>query len=136
MATRKLLLNFPSSKTEKPILYHMVKDYNLIINIFRAKITPEDEGFIVLEVSGNEEDIEGSIAFIEENKVGVNRSGKGLQRDQDKCVHCGNCLTHCPTNSLYISNPATREVGFDEKLCIECLNCVKNCPYNACFSLF
>ena len=136
MSTQKLLLNFPSKETEKPILYHMVKDYNLIINIFRAQVTPEEEGFIVLEVTGEDKDIEASIGFITKHNVSVNRTGKGLQRDRDKCVSCGNCLSHCPTKALYIADTRTHEVDFNEKLCIECLNCVKNCPYNACYSLF
>ena len=58
MATKKLLLSFSKSETEKTILYHLIKDFNLVINIFRAKITPEEEGFLVLEVSGEEKDIE------------------------------------------------------------------------------
>lgn len=136
MATKKLLLNFPSSESENSILYHMVKDFNLRINIFRAKITPEEEGFMVLEVSGEEEKIAESIQFIQRFNVGVNSSGRGLQRDEERCVHCGNCLSHCPTDALYVKDPGKREIGFNEKLCLECLSCVKNCPFNACVSLF
>ena len=44
--TRKLYLYFPKSETEKPIVYKLVKDYGLIINIFRAKVTPEEEGYL------------------------------------------------------------------------------------------
>ena len=136
MATKKLLLSFSKSETEKTILYHLIKDFNLVINIFRAKITPEEEGFLVLEVSGEEKDIEASVEFIAKNGVSVNHSGKGLQRDNEKCVHCGNCLSHCPTKALYVLNPLTREVGFNDSLCIECLSCVRNCPFGACYSLF
>ena len=36
MTTRKLFLHFPKCETERPIVYHLVKDYGLIINIFQA----------------------------------------------------------------------------------------------------
>ena len=42
--TKKLLLFFPKCECEKPIIYHLVKDYNLVVNVFRAKVTPEEEG--------------------------------------------------------------------------------------------
>ena len=57
MITKRLLLFFPKSETEKPIVYHLVKDYDLVINIFRAKVTPEEFGYLVLDVSGSDENI-------------------------------------------------------------------------------
>ena len=51
--TKKLMLYFPECETEKPIVYHLVKDYDLVVNIFRAIVTPEEEGFLVLDVTGN-----------------------------------------------------------------------------------
>ncbi|MHC4656143.1 MAG: NIL domain-containing protein, partial [Planctomycetota bacterium] len=47
--TKKLMLFFPKCECEKPIIYHLVKDHNLIVNIFRAKVTPEEEGYLVLD---------------------------------------------------------------------------------------
>ncbi len=39
--TKKLMLYFPECETEKPIVYHLVKDYDLMINIYRARVTPD-----------------------------------------------------------------------------------------------
>ena len=55
MITKKMLLYFPECETESPIVYHLVKDYDLMINIFRARVTPDEEGFLVLDVTGSEE---------------------------------------------------------------------------------
>ena len=41
--TKKLMLFFPKCECEKPIIYHLVKDYDLIVNVFRAKVTPNEE---------------------------------------------------------------------------------------------
>ena len=40
------------------IIYHLVKDYNLVVNVFRARITPEEEGYLVLDVTGTQRDID------------------------------------------------------------------------------
>ncbi len=134
--TRKLMLYFPKCECEKPIIYHLVKDYNLIANVFRAKVTPEEEGYLILDVTGSIEDIENAITFIRTFNVTVNQAGKGLIWDEKKCTHCGACLTHCPTHALHIADPETREIQFDEQKCIECLACIKVCAFNACSSAF
>ena len=64
MITKKIYLYFPKSETEKPIVYRLVKDYDLIVNIFRAKVTPEEEGYLSLEVTGTQENIDRAYAFL------------------------------------------------------------------------
>ena len=134
--TKKLLLLFPQCETEKPIVYQLVKEYNLIINIFRAKVTPEEEGYLVLDVTGTEEDIERGMEYVKTFNVTINETQKGVQWDSELCTHCGNCIPHCPTKALYIKNRETMEVDFDSNLCIECLSCLTNCPFGACNSIF
>ncbi|MBN2450310.1 MAG: 4Fe-4S binding protein [Lentisphaeria bacterium] len=136
MITRKLFLRFPKCETEKPIVYHLVKDYNLIINIFRAKVTANEEGYLVLDVTGREEDIDRGMDFVRSFQVTIDPVNKGVRWDPQRCTHCGNCISHCPTHALHIVDPASREIGFQEELCIECLNCLENCPFGACSSAF
>lgn len=136
MITRKLYLYFPKSETEKPIVYQLVKDFNLIINIFRAKVTPQEEGYLLLEVSGEEQDFEDAVRYLQSFNVEINKGIKGFVWHEDKCVSCGNCLTHCPTNALHISDLKTRKVMHDETRCIECMACLTHCPFGACSSLF
>ena len=134
--TRKLMLYFPKCECEKPIIYHLVKDHDLVVNIFRAKVTPEEEGYLVLDVTGTEEQIQAGVDFIKTFKVTVNFSGKGVTRDSDSCTHCGYGVPYCPTDALIINNDATREVVYNEEECIECLACVRICPLGACASAF
>jgi len=134
--TKKLMLFFPQCECDKPIIYHLVKDHNLIINVYRAKVTPEEEGYLVLDVTGTEEDIERGMDFVKTFNVSINYTGKGVIWDQEHCTHCGHCVTHCPTGALYISNRATREVAFCEAKCIECLACIRVCPFGECTSAF
>ncbi len=134
--TKKLVLFFPRYDCEKPIIYHLVKDHNLVVNVYRAKITPEEEGYLVLDVRGTEADIDNAMAFIKTCNVIVNNHGKGVTWDEHRCTHCGQCVTHCPTDALHIADPATRRIAFDEDACIECLACIRVCPFDACASAF
>lgn len=136
MITQKLMFYFPKCECEKPIIYHLVKDYGLIVNVFRAKVTPEEEGYLVLDVTGTQEQIQRGIDFVKTFNVAVNYSGKGVTRDEERCIHCGYCMPYCPTGALKLANPGTRQVIYDESQCIECLACVRVCPYSACTSAF
>ena len=134
--TRKLLFYFPESETDKPIVYHLVKDYDLRVNIYRSKVTPEEFGYLVLDVTGTEGDINRAIDFVKTFDVRISETDKGLSWNEAKCTSCGNCLTHCPTKALHIADALTRRVAFDSTLCIDCLSCIKNCPFGACSSIF
>jgi len=134
--TRKLMLHFPKCECEKPIIYHLVKDYDLVVNIFRAKVTPEEEGYLVLDVTGTEANIQRATEYVSTLNVQVNYTGKGVMRDEEKCTSCGYCVPYCPTKALYLSDDATRKVAYNEEDCIECLACIQVCPYEACSSTF
>jgi ferredoxin len=134
--TKKLMLYFPLCECDQPIIYHLVKDHNLVVNVFRAKVTPEEYGYLVLDVKGTEEDIQKGMDWVKSFNVTINYSGKGVIRDKEGCTHCGHCITHCPSGALHIPDITTREVVYNEMECIECLACIKVCPYQACASAF
>jgi L-aspartate semialdehyde sulfurtransferase ferredoxin len=134
--TKKLMLFFPKCECEKPIIYHLVKDHNLIVNVYRARVTPQEEGYLVLDVVGTEEDIQKGMDFVRTFNVTVNTTGKGVVRDEHRCTHCGHCVAHCPSGALHIENRGTRQVLYNEAECIECLACIRVCPFGACASAF
>ena len=136
MITKKIYLYFPKSETEKPIVYHLVKDYDLVVNIFRAKVTPEEEGYLSLDVSGTSDNIDRAFAFLKGFDVVIHAGNKGVHWDADRCAHCGACVVHCPTQALHLADRATRTIGFCEDNCVECLACIAACPFGACSSAF
>ncbi len=136
MITKKVLFLFPKSETEKPIVYHLVKDYDLIVNIFRAKVTADEFGYLVLDLTGEEENIAKGLEFVRSFNVEINEADRGIRWDKNVCTQCGNCLSHCPTQALYIADKKTRKIEYDEDKCIQCLSCIENCPYGACSSIF
>ena len=136
MITKKLFLYFPESKIEKPIISHLVRDYDLTLNIFRAKVTPEEVGFLVIEVTGEEANVAKGIEYLQSLQIEVNETSRGLRWEESRCVHCGNCIPHCPTDALKIVDRTTMRVSFEDDACIQCLSCIDNCPYGAVTSLF
>lgn len=136
MVTKKLLLYFPQCETEKPIVYRLVKDYNLMVNIFRAKVTPDEDGYLVLDITGTETDIERGLDYVKTFDVEIDETQRGVRWDDLKCTCCGICIPHCPTAALHFEDRWGMKVTFDARQCIECLNCIKNCPFEACSSLF
>ena len=136
MTTKKLYLYFAKCECEKPIVYHLVKDYNLEVNIFRAKVTSEEEGYLVLDVTGADDDIEQGLEYVKTFNVTINDVSRPQLWNKELCVSCGNCVPHCPTQALHIPDRKTMRVEFDGEHCIECLNCTQNCPYDACRAPF
>ena len=136
MSTKKLLLRFPKCETEKPIVYQLVKEYNLMINIFAAKVTQDQEGFLVLDVTGEDEWIERGMDYVRSFGVIIQEVDSGIVRNLDLCTHCGNCLSHCPTHALFIADRSTMKVELNQSLCIACSACIVNCPFGACSSVF
>ncbi len=136
MITKRVLLVFPKAEADKPIVNELIKYYDLTLNLIRARITPEEEGHMVLDLIGKKSDIQEGLKYINDLDIHVSETNKGLQWDSDLCSHCGNCISHCPTDALFIKDRKTMEVEFNSDICIECLGCIKNCPYGACTSLF
>ncbi len=62
MAKRRVMFTFSPEVITEPIIYNLGQQFRLITNILRADLTA-DRGWIVLELDGEEEDIEAGIAW-------------------------------------------------------------------------
>jgi ferredoxin len=130
MASINVLLIFKSSIMYKPFIYRLVTDYDIIFNILEAKILPRREGRLILELQGEQEQIEKGLEFLRENKVGVESLADKLWKEEDLCVHCGACAGLCPTGALSMQRPEM-EVIFDSSKCVACGMCSMACPFGA-----
>ncbi|HHZ17608.1 MAG TPA: 4Fe-4S binding protein [Peptococcaceae bacterium] len=128
MAPEKIILRFTAETVKKPIIYTLAKEYDLVANIVKASINPDQEGTMVLELTGERYD-EG-VRFLEQQGIKVQPLAQEVRRNEDKCTHCGNCTAHCPTKALFIERPSMN-VQFNQDECILCLMCVKICPVHA-----
>jgi len=63
MAKRRVMLNFPQELLKEPIIYTLGQQFGVATNIYRADVT-EDRGWVVLELEGDEKQIDEGIAWM------------------------------------------------------------------------
>jgi L-aspartate semialdehyde sulfurtransferase ferredoxin len=131
MADRKIVLIFPKEKIDKPIVSKLIKDHNLVFNIMKASISPDQEGHMALELTGEAAEIEKGIKYLKEQGVKVEPLSKDIKVNWDKCIQCTACVSICPTGALYIKDRKTMEIAFDAEKCIACELCIRPCPPRA-----
>jgi ferredoxin len=131
MATSKrIVLHFPSRLIEEPLVFKLVKDYNLTFNIIKASISPGREGLLVMELAGEQRDYDRGIKYLTDNGVRIQSLSQDVTRNEARCTHCGACVTLCPVGAFTVE-PGTRRVQFDNTKCVLCEMCVKACPPRA-----
>ena len=70
LARMRLRLTVPAELVQKPLLYHLVKDFDLVPNVRRADVGA-DHGWVVLELEGAEARLQRGLAWLEEQGVKV-----------------------------------------------------------------
>ena len=130
MYSKILILRFPATEVEKPIVCNLVKDYDLIFNILNAAVLPRKEGVMVLELSGTRKNFKDGVKYLRNQGVQVENASQEIKRIKKKCTHCGACTAVCPTKALYIQRPEMT-VEFDQAKCSVCELCVPACPTRA-----
>ncbi|MDQ0285964.1 ferredoxin [Desulfofundulus luciae] len=128
MSPRKIVLRFGPEISDKPIIYRLVKDYDLVMNIVKANVNPQKEGIMVLELTGD--NYEQGLKYLREQGVTVQALTHEVVRNEQRCTMCGACTAICPTGALYLDRPGM-EVHFDGDNCVICQLCVKACPVRA-----
>ena len=70
MAKRQIMFTFPQERVKEPLIYNLGQQFNVVTNIRRADIT-ETKGWVVLELEGEEKDIERGIAWMTSKGIRV-----------------------------------------------------------------
>ncbi|MBW1764904.1 MAG: 4Fe-4S dicluster domain-containing protein [Deltaproteobacteria bacterium] len=130
MYSKILILRFPKTEVEKPIVCYLVKDYNLTFNILNASVLPRKEGIMVLELTGTRKNFQEGVKYLRDLGVHVQNASQEIKRVKIKCTHCGACTAVCPTGALSIQRPEM-SVDFIQKKCSVCELCVPACPTRA-----
>jgi len=130
MVKKRIVLTFPHDLLDKPIVYKLVKDFDLVFNILQARITPEEEGLMVIELSGKKERFAEGVKYLKDKDVAIQQLDKDVTRDDNVCTHCGACVSVCPTGALTVKRD-TMKIEFDPSKCVACELCVRACPPRA-----
>ncbi len=135
MSKKRVVLTFPKETVEQPITYHLIKDYDLMVNILSAKVNPNEEGRLVVEISGQKQRLNSGMDYLKGLGVAIQPLAQDVRWDEQRCTHCTACLPICPSHALSV-NRAEMRVSFDSEYCIVCGLCLKACPYQAVEILF
>ncbi len=128
--SKRIVLHFPKRMVERAIVSRLVKDYNLDFNILKASVTPDEEGLMVLELSGKQGDYDKGIRYLTTTGVRIQSLSQDVIRNEERCTHCGACITICPTGAFELES-LTRLVNFYDEKCLACGLCIKACPPRA-----
>ncbi len=128
--SKRIVLHFPRRLVDRPIVSRLVRDFKLDFNILKASITPEEEGLLILELSGKQEDYDKGIDYLTKTGVRIQSLSQDVTRNEERCTHCGACITICPTAAFEVES-STRQVNFYNEKCLACELCIKACPPRA-----
>jgi hypothetical protein len=70
MARRRVKLVFGRELVTEPVIYELGKRFQVVTNIRRADVT-RDEGWVLLELTGEPEELSRGIAYLESRGVRV-----------------------------------------------------------------
>jgi ferredoxin len=117
----KFMLHVAPGIVRHPLIASVILETGALVNIERASIDAVS-GEIVLEVPSDK---------CQEVKEAFERRGVRvvpLIRDENECVHCGACVSICPTGTFRVED---WRVVADSGKCIQCGACVIGCPQRA-----
>ena len=127
---KRVILRFKRNTIDKPIVYRLVKDFDLVFNILRANVSPKAESMMVMEIEGDDTKFAQGMEYLRSSNIGIEPIEQDINRDEERCVHCGLCTSVCAPEALSIDRE-TMKVSFDYERCVACELCVKVCPVKA-----
>ena len=70
MAKRRIKITFPQGLITEPLIYLLAKNFEIVTNIRRADVR-EDMGWVVLELEGEDQEIDRGLKWVTETGVRV-----------------------------------------------------------------
>ncbi|MCR4400984.1 MAG: NIL domain-containing protein [Syntrophomonadaceae bacterium] len=131
MVRHRIVCFFTAAQSEQPIIYRLVKDYDLVLNILKADINPQKEGFLVVELTGLKKNYTQGIRYLRDLGVRVEPLSQTVVWQEEVCIQCGACASFCPTGALAIKDRRDMLVSFDNSKCVICGMCLDCCPTRA-----
>lgn len=127
---KRVRLTFTRRAIHMPVTYRLAKDFNVAANIIRAQVAPNQIGKLVLELSGDIDQLDAAIEWMRSQEIEVSVASREILIDEETCVDCGLCTGVCPTEALTLS-PENFRLQFSRSRCIVCEQCIPTCPVQA-----
>jgi NAD-dependent dihydropyrimidine dehydrogenase PreA subunit len=125
---RKILLKYSAAKATEPVLASAIMETGLLVNILYANISSSG-GEIMVSVEASDREVESFIDRLRSRGVEVEEVKRVIKLDEEHCVHCGACVSICPTRALHLTEDFS--LRLIEERCVYCGACVPACPFRA-----
>lgn len=123
----KFILEYSTRVVDEPVIYNLVKNFDIRVNILRAEISPGHEGSMLVEFDGSPESLAAGREYLEGLSVSLLPISRSLQFRSEDCVDCGACTGVCFSGCLSMGAPDWK-LKVESDRCIACGLCVKACP--------
>ena len=127
---KRVSMIFPRHVVNLPVTYRLARDFDVAANIVRAQVAPDEVGTLVVELSGDIDQVEASLEWARSQGIKVSESSSEIQIDRDLCVDCGLCTGVCPTEALRL-DAEMFQLKYLRNQCIMCEQCIPTCPVDA-----
>ena len=85
---KRMVVRFKRNTVDKPIVYRLVRDYDLVFNILRANVSPKAESMMVIEMEGEEENFHRGLQYLKGFDIGIEPIEQDINRREAlKIIH-------------------------------------------------
>ncbi len=127
---KRVTLTFPRQAVQMPVTYRLARDFNVAANIIRAQVAPNQVGKLVVELSGDIDQLDAALDWMRSQSIEVSVAQSEILIDEEACVECGLCTGVCPTEALTLE-PRSFRLVFHRSRCVVCEQCIPTCPVEA-----
>ena len=126
----KMIMKFQKDLTNQPVTYELVKKFDLRVNILKADINDNLQGYVVVDIDGHSKNLAEAIKYLEALGVDADLITNTIEIDRNLCVSCGLCTGACGVRALTFSRD-TWSLVYVENRCVGCNRCLGACPTRA-----
>ncbi len=121
-----LLRRFSTHLHDTPYTAEVILETGAKINIDRANVDAV-RADLIIDVPKDK--VERVAELFREKGIEVKELMKLIAWDETRCVHCGACISVCPTGVFKFDS--SWNICVDDEKCVRCEVCVKACPLGA-----